>query len=792
MACIIVGLEYIHSQKIIHRDIKPENLVLDNNGYVRITDFGIAKSYHNNNAKETSGTPGYMAPEVLKGQNHSYTVDFFALGIMGYEFMLGRRPYNGRSRREIKEQMLSKHVQISFSEFPNGWSEEAADFFNKLLQRKPDIRLGSKGIWELKQHKWLKFFPWEKLINKELESPFIPEKIDNFDKKYCEANDSINIDTKLRYEKYRNDIEYEKYFINFTFYRIISEISEIDEEKNEKNSLNNSLKKSKTFNEIKPIDNKENKESEEIGEEINSNLNNLNLIESNEDINISNTNKSFYNINNIKNEELKIQNLKYNNSNKKLIKEKKTNISMKKPNNIKFSFTIKLKENQLKENNKINKGKIKNIDFLKNRETPKQSYIVRNDNTLEVISDNMQRYKNNNKINKLNINSRSKTPIYLKNRKLLLENKNFNDYNKSQNKSKRNSNINKEKLLNKRLIMSQNQYDNYKENIRNLLSKKAMKKMNICSPGCYSKHSLQINSNLNKFNNNLTLKRNSSVSDFNKTPTGSMNSITKSPKITTSTSTSLQGYKKRSKSVTPLSKNKKFLIKNNSVKNFTNKRTDKSRVNLSNIYNQNFSYVKRIKEMNSFNYNNRMNNINNINNKNNNIPNKIISSYNISSSSILQQIRNTNYNRNKVNIINKNNPLHLYNNVNHNQRMKQNNKISLELELNDDSQTFSRYNKANKNKNENKSKRKSNSKMPIKNNILNKNHSTINISSMKMAMNGNININVVIKGNNNTTNLINKFEVNKKNRESMKNTNLNNKKIHRSHSVGFFHLKLQE
>ena len=138
-----------------------------------------------------------MAPEVMKGQNHSYAVDFFALGIMGYEFMLGRRPYNGRSRREIKEQMLSKNAQISFSEIPNGWSEEAADFFNKLLQRKPDIRLGNKGIWELKQHRWMKYFPWDKLLNKELESPFIPEKKDNFDKKYCEANDSINIETKV-------------------------------------------------------------------------------------------------------------------------------------------------------------------------------------------------------------------------------------------------------------------------------------------------------------------------------------------------------------------------------------------------------------------------------------------------------------------------------------------------------------------------------------------------------------------------------------------------------------------
>ena len=194
-------MEYIHSKKIIHRDIKPENLVLDENGYVRITDFGIAKYYTINNAKETSGTPGYMAPEVMRSRNHSFTVDFFALGIIGYEFMLGRRPYNGRSRREIKEQMLSKNVEITFSEIPNGWSEDAADFFNKLLQRKPELRLGYKGIWELKQHRWMKFFPWDKLMNKELEAPFIPEKKDNFDKKYCEAVDSINIETKIRYEK---------------------------------------------------------------------------------------------------------------------------------------------------------------------------------------------------------------------------------------------------------------------------------------------------------------------------------------------------------------------------------------------------------------------------------------------------------------------------------------------------------------------------------------------------------------------------------------------------------------
>ena len=313
-----MGLEYIHSKNIIHRDIKPENLVLDENGYVRITDFGIAKLFSNNNAKETSGTPGYMAPEVMKGQNHSFTVDFFALGIMGYEFMLGKRPYSGRSRREIKEQMMSKNAQISLSEIPNGWSEEAADFFNKLLQRKPEIRLGHKGIFELKQHRWMKFFPTDKLFIKELESPFIPEKKDNFDKKYCEANDSINIETKVRYEKYRNDIEYDNYFINFTYYGIISEY---EEETKQINSLSNSINKNN--NDITNIKKYESKENEQ---DI------CNIIGSSEE---SNTNKSNSNkfIYDIKKEDIEIK--KQNNN---ILKN--TNI------NFKQEKMLKIKSNQ--------------------------------------------------------------------------------------------------------------------------------------------------------------------------------------------------------------------------------------------------------------------------------------------------------------------------------------------------------------------------------------------------------------------------------------------------------------
>lgn len=180
-ACIITGLEYIHSNSVLHRDIKPENLVIDSKGYLRITDFGIARILCPENSKDTSGTPGYMAPEVMCRQNHNTGVDYFALGVILFELMLGRRPYVGRDRKEIRDQILSKQVQIRMADIPPAWSIEAADFINKLIQRKTSRRLGVKGADEVKNHPWLNDFNWDALYIGAMPSPFLPRNEDNFD-----------------------------------------------------------------------------------------------------------------------------------------------------------------------------------------------------------------------------------------------------------------------------------------------------------------------------------------------------------------------------------------------------------------------------------------------------------------------------------------------------------------------------------------------------------------------------------------------------------------------------------
>ena len=223
ISCLIEGLFYIHSQNIIHRDIKPENLVFDQNGYLHITDFGIAKFYSKNNSHETSGTPGYMAPEVMQGLSHTFSVDFYAIGVITYELMMGRRPYIGKSRKEIKEQIMGKQAKISKLEIPDGWSFEAADFANKLLARKEVNRLGYYNENNIKEHPWLKDVDMDLIKNKKIKAPFLPKKNhDNYDKNYCEDEEEINFETLNRFEEYKLNKNYKDLFLGFTFYNINS------------------------------------------------------------------------------------------------------------------------------------------------------------------------------------------------------------------------------------------------------------------------------------------------------------------------------------------------------------------------------------------------------------------------------------------------------------------------------------------------------------------------------------------------------------------------------------------
>ena len=252
IACVILSLEYIHSNNIIHRDLKPENIVLDAKGYAKLTDFGIAKFYVKENKKETSGTPGYMAPEVMCAQNHTIAVDYFALGVMGYEFMKGKRPYLGKNRKEIKDRILASQVQVKKDMIPPGWGMESADFINRLIQRKPANRLGLRGPTEVKEHQWFKNYDWKNLYLGKLESPFKPKYGDNFDFNYCNELEKIGPTTHERYYKIVSSKKFKEEFNTFYYFNRFSKKNNNIYGKEEfKNPHVIYLEKEKEKNEIK-------------------------------------------------------------------------------------------------------------------------------------------------------------------------------------------------------------------------------------------------------------------------------------------------------------------------------------------------------------------------------------------------------------------------------------------------------------------------------------------------------------------------------------------------------------
>ena len=356
-SCLLLGLEYIHNNNIIHRDIKPENLVCDQNGYIRITDFGIAKTNKGDNSSETSGTPGYMAPEVLLAKNYTFTVDFFAIGVIGYEFMLGKRPYNGNNRKQIKTLVLKTQVKIDKDKV--NWSEESVDFINRCLKRKESRRLGyTDGIQELKNHKWFDGFDWEGVYNKKLVAPFIPKKEGNYDKTYCELDEKLGDDTKARYESYTARKNYDKLFLGYTYVNLdlincsINNDTDTkkDENKNHDKNNNSANKKERIKNNnmiIKAF--------------LNKSKNMLKKNKSNNNIIINNYNNVNLNVNSL------IMNKNYfGNSQKKLLDDSEKNI--KKENILQLNepgldFNIN-STNNTKEVGQLINNKLKRKDFI--------------------------------------------------------------------------------------------------------------------------------------------------------------------------------------------------------------------------------------------------------------------------------------------------------------------------------------------------------------------------------------------------------------------------------------------
>lgn len=167
---ILCGLDYLHKRGIVYRDLKPENIILDAEGHVRITDFGLSKEgVEGDSIKSICGTPEYLAPEILRKQRYGRAVDWWSLGTLLYEMICGLPPFYDRNRQTMYRKIL--HADL---DPPPHMSAEAVDLCSRMLVRDPTKRLGYNGGDELKKHPFFAEYDWEALEAKAVRPPWVP------------------------------------------------------------------------------------------------------------------------------------------------------------------------------------------------------------------------------------------------------------------------------------------------------------------------------------------------------------------------------------------------------------------------------------------------------------------------------------------------------------------------------------------------------------------------------------------------------------------------------------------
>ncbi|XP_021842212.2 probable serine/threonine protein kinase IRE isoform X1 [Spinacia oleracea] len=213
IAEVVLALEYLHKLNVIHRDLKPDNLLIGPDGHIKLTDFGLSKVGLINSTDDLSGpsvsssgflgdeipgstlkqspreqrqkhavvgTPDYLAPEILLGMGHGATADWWSVGVILFELLVGIPPFNAESPQKIFDNIMNHDVP--WPKIPEEMSHEAYDLINKLLIENPVQRLGATGTREVKSHPFFKDVNWDTLARQK--AMFVPSTESAFDTGY--------------------------------------------------------------------------------------------------------------------------------------------------------------------------------------------------------------------------------------------------------------------------------------------------------------------------------------------------------------------------------------------------------------------------------------------------------------------------------------------------------------------------------------------------------------------------------------------------------------------------------
>ncbi|XP_031091247.1 probable serine/threonine protein kinase IREH1 [Ipomoea triloba] len=221
IAEVVLALEYLHSLRVVHRDLKPDNLLIAHDGHIKLTDFGLSKvglinstddlsgpavsgtsmmdedesqlseSEHQQerrNNRSAVGTPDYLAPEILLGTGHGFTADWWSVGVILFELIVGIPPFNAEHPQKIFDNILNR--MIPWPLVPDEMSPEAQDLIDRLLTEDPHQRLGAKGATEVKQHPFFRNINWDTLARQK--AAFVPTSESALDTSYFTSRFSWN------------------------------------------------------------------------------------------------------------------------------------------------------------------------------------------------------------------------------------------------------------------------------------------------------------------------------------------------------------------------------------------------------------------------------------------------------------------------------------------------------------------------------------------------------------------------------------------------------------------------
>uniref|UniRef100_A0A8C7PBR5 protein kinase C n=1 Tax=Oncorhynchus mykiss TaxID=8022 RepID=A0A8C7PBR5_ONCMY len=187
-ACVVLGLQFLHEHEIVYRDLKLDNLLLDTEGYVKIADFGLCKEGMGFRDRTSTfcGTPEFLAPEVLTETSYTRAVDWWGLGVLIFEMLVGESPFPGDDEEEVFDSIVNDEVR-----YPRFLSTEAISVMRRLLRRSPERRLGAgeRDAEEVKKHLFFRNMDWNGLLAKKVKPPFVPtiqdsNDVSNFDDEF--------------------------------------------------------------------------------------------------------------------------------------------------------------------------------------------------------------------------------------------------------------------------------------------------------------------------------------------------------------------------------------------------------------------------------------------------------------------------------------------------------------------------------------------------------------------------------------------------------------------------------